>query len=137
MDEDKNEIAAAIPPPTNLIPTDVDVGLSQLEQLGELDPEVTRRLARALDRLQLTRPYQPVSESRPSVSSSESQPQPQLNFLTEEEKALHEEFVRAELASLLAIAGQLNRAYELQAEADPHYRKQLKAEILRQARQIQ
>ena len=101
--------------------------LEKIERLAGLDPEVTRRLARALDRLQRTRPYQQLTQSyQPSEPAA-----PSLT-LSEAERATHEEFVSRELASLLAVAGQLAQVFESnrpQAQADRRFRDQLRAQF--------
>lgn len=104
--------------------------LEKIERLADLDPEVTRRLARALDRLQRTRPYQQLSQSYQPSAPAESAT-PSLT-LSEAERAAHEEFVSRELASLLAVAGQLAQVFESarpQAQADRRFRDNLRAQF--------
>ncbi len=104
--------------------------LEKVERLGELNPEVTARLSRALDRLQLSQPYQQIRRgARPSASSDKEAPPSEL---TEEERAAREELINQELGALLAIAGQLNQVFEdnrLKAQADRTFREQLKAQF--------
>jgi hypothetical protein len=105
--------------------------LEKIERLAELDPEVTRRLARTLDRLQRTRPYQQLNRSASQTSGQPETPANQLN-LSEAEQAAHEEFVTNELTALLAVAGQLAQAFEInrpQAQADRRFREQLRAQF--------
>jgi hypothetical protein len=132
-DNPKTKDSTNISPPPNLATLLTPAELEQLERLAELDPEVTRRLARALDRLQLARPYQPLV----SRTSNESSSEPEINTatLTAAERAAHEAFVQAELSALLTLAGQLNHAYEAQPQAQPdlHFKNHLKAELLKQA----
>jgi hypothetical protein len=102
--------------------------LEQIERLEELNPEVTERLARALDRLQRSQPYQELGRRRRS-SATISPPQAELS---EAERVAHEEFITQELSSLLAIAGKLNQALEtsrLQGQPDQRFRERLKAEL--------
>jgi hypothetical protein len=101
--------------------------LEKVERLAELDPEVTRRLARALDRLQQTLPYQQLDQStgRPENPT-------QQRVLSEAERAAHEEFVSQELLSLLGVANQLVQAFGTtrpQAQADRRFREQLRAQF--------
>ncbi|MDB5079715.1 MAG: hypothetical protein JWP00_1639 [Chloroflexi bacterium] len=101
--------------------------LEKVERLAELDPEVTRRLARALDRLQQTLPYQQLDQSpgRPENLI-------QQLVLSEAERAAHEEFVSQELLSLLGVANQLVQAFGTtrpQAQADRRFREQLRAQF--------
>lgn len=102
--------------------------LETIEGLAQLDPEVTARLARALDRLQVTLPYQQLST--PSAASRSSEPAtPQLSA---EERAVREEFITQELSALLAIAGQLTQSFQTarpQAQADRRFREGLRAQF--------
>jgi hypothetical protein len=135
MSEDNPKIkdSTNIKPPPNLAALLTPAELEQIERLAELDPEITRRLARALDRLQLARPYQPLVSRTSNESSSE--PEITTPSLTDAERATHEAFVQAELSALLALAGQLSHAYEAQPQAQPdqHFKNHLKAELLKQA----
>lgn len=107
------------------------VTLEKIERLSELDPEVTRRLSRALDRLQRTLPYQQLNQGSYQASNQpETAAQP--SYLSEAERAAHEEFVTQELSALLAVAAQLNQVFEAsktQAQADRHFRDQLRAQF--------
>ncbi len=125
----------AIPPPPNAGATLSDEQMSQLYRLTELDPEVTRRLARALDRLQTARPYQPTVVANPASNPEKADELPPLTHLSPEERSAHEAFVMKELSTLLMLAGQLNHTYEVQPQANPdvRFKNVLKAEILRQA----
>lgn len=101
--------------------------LEKIERLSELDPEITRRLARALDRLQQTRPYQSLTQT--TTQPENFQPP---TYASEAERLAHEEFVNQELAALLAVAAQLSQAFEVakpQAQADRHFRDQLRAQF--------
>jgi hypothetical protein len=105
--------------------------LEKIERLAELDPEVTRRLARTLDRLQRTRPYQQLNRSAYQTPGQPETPANPLN-LSEAEQAAHEEFVTGELTALLAVAGQLAQAFETnrpQAQADRRFREQLRSQF--------
>jgi hypothetical protein len=105
--------------------------LEKIERLAELDPEVTRRLARTLDRLQRTRPYQQLNRSAHQTPSQPETPANPPN-LSEAERAAHEEFVTSELTALLAVAGQLAQAFETtrpQAQADRRFREQLRSQF--------
>lgn len=105
--------------------------LEKIERLAELNPELTRRLARALDRLQRTRPYQPLNQSS-DQSPTQAGPLTQPVSMSETERIAHEEFVSAELSSLLAVAGQLAQAFESnrpQAQADRRFREQLRTQF--------
>lgn len=101
--------------------------LEKIERLSELDPEVTRRLARALDRLQQTRPYQQINQR-----AAEPEAIRRPAYASEAERLAHEEFVTQELAALLAVAARLNGAIETlkpQAQADRRFRDQLRAQF--------
>lgn len=105
--------------------------LEKIERLTDLDPEVTQRLARALDRLQRTQPYQQLNQNF-FQNPTQSEPLTQPVSLSDAEQAAHEEFVSTELATLLAVAGQLNQIFETnrpQAQADRHFREQLRAQF--------
>lgn len=105
--------------------------LEKIERLAELDPEVTRRLARTLDRLQRTQPYQQLQRNAYDRPGQAEPPTPPVN-LSEAERAAHEEFVTNELTSLLAVAGQLSQAFETtrpQAQADRRFREQLRSQF--------
>jgi hypothetical protein len=105
--------------------------LEKIERLSELDPEVTRRLSRALDRLQQTRPYQPINQ-RSGPASNEPEASRGRSYLSEAEQLAHEEFVTQELSALLAVAARLNQAFETlkpQAQADRRFRDQLRAQF--------
>jgi|GEM_PF-2437729 len=104
--------------------------LEKIERLAELDPEITERLARALDRIQQTRPYQAVAHSPQTAAP----PIPQVQ-LTEAERALREEFISQELGSLLALVGQLVKKYSnttREAQPDKHFRDQLRGQLFPQ-----
>lgn len=134
MQEDKNQnyVPADIPPPHPI----AALSGQDAERLDELDSEVTRRLTSTLDRLQRAKPYQPLTQNRPLNTPADKPPTNDAN-LTPEQKAAHDAFVAAELSSLLSIAGQLNKAYENQPQAqpDPHFKNYLKQQLLEQARQ--
>ena len=101
--------------------------LERLERLAELDPLVTARLARALDRLQRAMPYQQFSP-RPSTPASE----PALPELSPAELAAREKFITRELTTLLAVAGQLARRFEdnrHQAQPDRRFKESLRAQF--------
>ncbi len=103
--------------------------LEKIERLSELDPEVTRRLSRALDRLQKTLPYQQLNQAS-SQPSSQPEAVRQPTYSSEAARAAHEEFVTQELSALLAVAAQLNQVFEAnkpQAQADRRFRDQLRA----------
>ncbi|MBN9391536.1 MAG: hypothetical protein J0I20_26120 [Chloroflexi bacterium] len=105
--------------------------LEKIERLSELDPEVTRRLSRALDRLQQTQPYQQINQ-RSGQTSNEPEVSQRRTYLSEAEQLAHEEFVTQELSVLLAVAAQLNQAFETvkpQAQADRRFRDQLRAQF--------
>lgn len=103
--------------------------LEKIEHLADLDPEVTRRLARALDRLQRTLPYQQINQSS-YRNPAQAEPISQPLSLTEVERAAHEEFVSRELATLLAVAGQLSQVFESnRPQADRRFRDQLRAQF--------
>lgn len=105
------------------------ITLEKIERLSELDPEVTRRLSRALDRLQRTLPYQQLNRSdNRAIAQPETVQQP--TYLTEAERAAHEEFVTQELSALLVVAAQLNQAFEVnKPQADRRFRDQLRAQF--------
>jgi len=134
MLEDTDKINS-IPPPPNAVATLSDEQMSQLYRLAELDPEVTRRLSRALNRLQTARPYQFTVATNPGSNSENADELPPLTNLSPEERAAHEALVMKELSTLLMLAGQLNHTYEVQPQAAPdvRFKNVLKAEILRQA----
>ncbi len=103
--------------------------LEEIERLGELDPEVSARLSRALDRLQRTQPYQQLEPRRP-LKPATTEPGPAE--LSEAERAAREEFISQELSSLLLVAGRLNQTLETQrhrAQADHYFRDRLRAEF--------
>jgi hypothetical protein len=105
--------------------------LEKIERLSELDPEVTRRLSRALDRLQQTRPYQQINQ-RSAPASNGPEVSQRRSYLSEAERLAHEEFVTQELSALLAVAAGLNQAFETvkpQAQADRRFRDQLRAQF--------
>src|SRR4051812_4816499 len=77
------------------------ITLEKIERLADLDPEVTRRLARALDRLQRTQPYQQINQGY-HQNPTQSEPVAQSLTMSEAERAAREEFVSRELATLLA-----------------------------------
>ena len=105
------------------------VTLEKIERLSELDPEVTRRLSRALDRLQRTLPYQQLNQGS-SQTSSQPEAVRQPTYLNEAERAAHEEFVTQELAALLSVAAQLNQVFEVtKPQADRRFRDQLRAQF--------
>lgn len=105
--------------------------LEKIERLGELDPELTERLARALDRLQRTLPYQEVGR-RPKSTAASKDKEVSLPALSEAERAAREEFISQQLSILLAVAGRLNQALAAESpkiQADRHFRERLKAEF--------
>ncbi len=104
--------------------------LEEIERIAELDPEITERLARALDRLQLTQPYQSVSRSTPSAAN----PMPQVH-LTEVERVARDKIISQELDSLLALAGQLVQKFSKttrESQPDKHFRDQLRGQLFPQ-----
>ena len=105
--------------------------LEKIERLADLDPEVTRRLSRALDRLQQTRPYQQLT-GNPGPASGQAGTVPPRAYASEAERLAHEEFVTQELTALLAVAAQLSQTFERnkpQAQADRRFRDQLRAQF--------
>lgn len=97
--------------------------LERIEQLATLDPEITARLARTLDRLQKTLPYQQLK--RPETRNDP----PANPDLSEAERAVREDFITQELSALLTLAGQLNQAFEAnrpRAVADQRFKEQLR-----------
>lgn len=103
--------------------------LEKIERLGELDPELTERLARALDRLQRTQPYQELGRRPKSTVTPKEVNLPELS---DAERAAREEFISQQLSSLLAVAGRLSQALEAdrpKIQADRHFRDRLKAEL--------
>ena len=105
--------------------------LEKLEQLSGLDPEITELLARALDRLQKTRPYQPIS--RYSQNNGEPLKKEGSLPLNEAEKAIRTQYVTQELTSLLAVAGQLSQSFfkesSRNAKPDRHFKDNLRAQL--------
>ncbi len=109
--------------------------LEKIERLSELDPELTRRLARTLDRLQKSQPYQPISRPVSASASADSAQAevllPQAS-LSPEEMARREDFLNQELSALLAVAGQLNAQFEAErrrATPDRHFRDALRSQF--------
>jgi hypothetical protein len=112
-------------------------GIPADDRLEELDPEVTDRLTRALDRFQMAQPYQQLSGRRSDSTGSKTETGP-LPELTPEQQAMREAFVTQELSSLVMLAGQLNQelgAERIKAAPDRHFRDSLKAELQQAARQ--
>ncbi len=101
------------------------------ENLNELDPELTERLARALDRFQMAQPYQ--QSRRSPEAEQEIGPLPEL---TPEQKAARELMLKQELSAFMTVAGQLYQQFNSARPAatpDLHYRDGLKEELRRAA----
>ncbi len=102
--------------------------LENIERLAELDPELTDRLARTLDRIQRSQPYQRISGS----ATREERPTPPKE-LSAAERALREEYITQELSALLVIAGQLSQKYNnlntREARPDQHFRNSLRDQL--------
>ncbi|HEX2911208.1 MAG TPA: hypothetical protein VH186_10400 [Chloroflexia bacterium] len=108
--------------------------LEKIERLGELDPVITERLARALDRLQMTLPYQQVA--RRSQTSASAETEKTLEQLSPAERQAREDFINQELSALLVIAGQMTQAFQTEkprAQADKRFKDNLRAQFTRPA----
>lgn len=109
--------------------------LSAEDRLDELDPELTDRLARALDRFQLAQPYQQLTGRRTDPAKEQLAKAP-LPELTAEQKAARESMINQELSALIMLAGELNQEFNaarIKATPDRHYRDSLKAELQKAA----
>ncbi len=102
------------------------------ERLHELHPELTNRLARALDRLQMAQPYQQLrgrtAQAKPAAAAPAD--------LTAEQHAIHEAAMTQQLSALLTVAAELNKTVnspDPKASPDRHFRDNLKEQLRRVA----
>jgi len=109
------------------------------DKLEDLDPELTDKLARALDRFQMAQAYQPLvgrGNRQPSTAGLQTKSETE-NKLTAEQKAAYEAKLTQELKALLITAASLNQVFgaaRLKAAPDAHYRQNLKEELGQAAR---